>query len=85
MIKRFENFNDIDPYNEENWEEEEEWQINDIIICVDNFLQKYRLTKNKEYVILSTSNPTANQRYYGIIDDMGDKTYWDNHRFKLKK
>jgi hypothetical protein len=76
MIKSFENFHsEIDPYNEENWDEIE---VGDSVICVRGTYDGIRLFKNQQYIVddivIFIGEPT--------IKIKGDDGYWDPSRFK---
>ena len=49
MIKTFENFNEIDPWGEEDWEESN-IEVGDTVICIDN--SGTELKKGEEHVVM---------------------------------
>jgi hypothetical protein len=82
MMKNFENFKqEIDPYGEEDWNDDENLEIGDIVISLENYDNK--LTKGKEYIIIDFFRMDNN--YIGVITDISDIFFLNKNRFKLKK
>ena len=54
MIKQFEQYinSDIDPYNEEDWQDKLDIKEGDIVICINDVLSRGRLKKGLDYVVI---------------------------------
>lgn len=98
MIKIFEKFSeihkDIDPYEEENWDEKDEGEYNDDdsdlwrwregtrLICINDYNLKGILTKGKIYILEESPSFLNNMWRVVIIDDLGRKVYSQKRKFR---
>lgn len=75
MIKNFENFNEIDPYGEEDWDDDEVFNKGDIVICANdigdenNYLKignEYKVKKIHFFYkdFISLEGPCENYLYH---------------------
>jgi len=82
MIKTFETFNELDPYGEENWEDDDIFEKGDIVICVNDLKDPIHFLKNgNEYVVMN-----VHDKFLFIRDKIHSRElFYRSNRFKKKK
>jgi hypothetical protein len=93
MIKKFEQYNnsDIDPYGEEEWEDEDSIKEGDIVICINNDIGTIDAEGNwiltgKNILVLGLDYEVIDLLYYGrMLTLRGVKGVWDISRFVKEK
>ena len=78
MIKKFEQYNELDPYGEEDWDEKEEFHVGDIVICINDLGGKRHLKKGVNYKVLDIRFLGG----YQYLHLMGIGDWWDSGLFK---